>query len=861
MSDGSVVIDTSLNNKGFIKGISSMKDQTGGLTSAVRKLGTVIASVFAVRQIVAFGKECVELGSNVAEVQNVVDVAFGDMAYKIEDFADTSIQNFGMSRLAAKKTASTYMAMARGMGINEQAASDMSISLTGLTGDVASFYNISQELADIKLKSVFTGETETLKDLGVVMTQANLKAYALSHGMSGNIESMTQSQLVMLRYRYVTDQLALAQGDFARTQDSWANQTRILSMQWQEFMSIMGQALITVLAPVVKMLNNIVSALISMANTFNSVVSGLFGGANTQIQQTQANAEAVGGTIEGSVGEQNSLTDATKETAKAQKKMLAGFDEVNKLTEGSAAGASPGGTSGAGAAAAPALAINEVEADAGKNSEILNFFAELQKAVQPSVDALGRLWDELKRVGSFTGDALKDFYETFLKPLGTWVLGEGFPRFVDAITNGLSKVNWQKINDALHEVWAALEPFAENVGEGLLWLWENVLVPFGTWTMNEVVPLFLEAVAAALGIFNAVWDAVKPGLEWLWDNFLLPIAQWTGGVIVAVLSALVGKLKDFSDWCSKHKETIENIALAVGTFVATWTAVNLVAKIGGVVTALAGFISSGGLATAATGALSTAMAFLAANPIVLVAAAIAGLVTGIVLLIKNWDTVKETALKVWEGIKTAWEGANTWFSETVTQPIETAFSGAWDNIKLWASTAWDNIKETFQNVSGWFDEHVVTPVRDGFKTFINGLIGNVESFVNFFVRGINKIVSALNNLNVEVPDWVPGIGGKSFGFDIPSISEMQLPRLATGAVIPPNREFLAVLGDQKQGTNIEAPLETLVQAFKIAAQEIGGGSGGDTTIIMEVDGQRFAKLVYNANKKESGRVGVRLVEV
>lgn len=295
MADGSVTIDTSLNTDGLEKGIKGIKGELGGLESVVRKLGAVIASVFAVRAIVNFSKECIELGSNVAEVQNVVDVAFGDMTDRVEAFAAGAIRNFGMSQLAAKKTASTYMAMAKGMGVADETAADMSITLAGLTGDVASFYNISQELADIKLKSVFTGETETLKDLGVVMTQDNLAAYALAQGITKSYDAMTQAEKVALRYNFVLDSLALANGDFARTSNSWANQTRILSMQWQEFMGIMGQALITVLTPVVKTLNQIVSGLISVANTFNSVVSSVFGGANTQIQQTQANASAVGG--------------------------------------------------------------------------------------------------------------------------------------------------------------------------------------------------------------------------------------------------------------------------------------------------------------------------------------------------------------------------------------------------------------------------------------------------------------------------------------------------------------------------------------------------------------------------------------
>lgn len=249
MADGRVVIDTALDNRGFTRGVNNLKGELGGLTSVAKKLGAAIGIAFGTAALVNFGKRAVELGSNVAEVQNVVDVAFGDMAYKIENFAKTSIQSFGMSRLAAKETASNFMAMGKSMGLSTEAASDMAVAATGLSGDVASFFNISQDLAKIRLRGIWTGETEALKELGVVMTETNLKEYALANGIEKSYDAMNQAERVTLRYRYVTDALSLASGDFIRTQDNWANQTRILSMQWEEFMSVVGQTLITVLRP------------------------------------------------------------------------------------------------------------------------------------------------------------------------------------------------------------------------------------------------------------------------------------------------------------------------------------------------------------------------------------------------------------------------------------------------------------------------------------------------------------------------------------------------------------------------------------------------------------------------------------
>lgn len=747
------MIDTSIDDRGFQKGLKSISGQAEGLTTTFKKLGNAVAAAFTISKIVQFGREAVELGSNVAEVQNVVDVAFGEVAYKVEAFADTAIESFGMSQLAAKKTASTYMAMAKNMGISMDAASDMAITLAGLTGDVASFYNISQELADIKLKSVFTGETETLKDLGIVMTQANLEAYALANGIDKSLSAMSQAELVTLRYNFVLEQLSDASGDFIRTQDSWANQTRILSMQWQEFMSIIGQALIQVLRPVLSTLNSVVSSLISMANALNAALTSIFGGAQTEIQQTQNEVGGVAGGIDQAVDNQNALTDATKQTNKEQKKTLAGFDEINKLSGSSTGGSanSAGGTAGV-LVGTPAPIPQTYTVDvklSDQSSAILSFFNNLKAAIEPTIQAIGRLWEELKRVGSFAGDALTSFYNNFLVPVGTWVMGEGLPRFIDAISNGLALIDFQRINDALDDLWDSLEPFAINVGDGLLWFWENVLVPLGTWVGNEIVPRFLDNLATLIDIVNVVIEKVKPAFEWLWNTFLKPLADFTGGMILSILD-------EFSGWLE----------------------------------------------------------------------IIAGILTG------DFDRAVEGAKKIVD-----------------------AWADRFTHVKDLAIAAWNGIKEALTPVVEWFNTNIIEPIKNGFKGFINGLIGMVEGFVNFFIRGINNIISGLNSLSFTLPDF---LGGGTFGLNIPSVSEIKLPRLAQGAVIPPNREFLAVLGDQKSGTNIETPLPTMVQAFKQALREMGG-TGGQNEAYLVLDDQVVGRIFYKLYNKEARRVGVRLV--
>ena len=295
------------------------------MSSSFKALGGVVAKVFTAGAVLKLGKDAIEMSSNLQEVQNVVDTAFGDMSNKAEEFSKVAIKQFGMSELSAKKTSSTYMAMAKSMGLGMESASNMAIEVAKLTGDVASFYNISQDLASTKLKSIFTGETETLKDLGVVMTETNLKEFALTQGITKSYNEMTQAEKVALRYNYVMNSLGDAQGDFARTQDSWANQTRILSEQWKSLLGILGNGLVQVLSPLIRALNSALSLMISFAQN----ISNIFG------VKTQSTITNVGGAISDVGGAYKEMGEEAEESGKKAKKGLMSFDEITNLQQDS----------------------------------------------------------------------------------------------------------------------------------------------------------------------------------------------------------------------------------------------------------------------------------------------------------------------------------------------------------------------------------------------------------------------------------------------------------------------------------------------------------------------------------------------
>ena len=338
---GEIGLDLVVNSNDFNK-------QMSGIQRTAKKAAAALASIFAVKQIVDFGAKCVELGSDLAEVQNVVDVVFPHMSAQVDEFAKSAAASFGLSETMAKKYTGTFGAMAKAFGFSEEQAYDMSKTLTGLAGDVASFYNISQDEAYTKLKSVFTGETETLKDLGVVMTQSALDAYALANGYGKTTQAMSEAEKVALRYAFVQDKLAAAQGDFARTSDGWANQVRILKLNVESIMATIGQGLINILTPVIKIINTVLGKIATLANAFKSFTELLTGNKSFPgkgIQETAIAAEDLASATDDISDATNGVGSAAKKAAKEMKALM-GFDEINRMPDKSDASSGTGDISG-----------------------------------------------------------------------------------------------------------------------------------------------------------------------------------------------------------------------------------------------------------------------------------------------------------------------------------------------------------------------------------------------------------------------------------------------------------------------------------------------------------------------------------
>lgn len=297
-----------------------------GMGLNIGKLGKWALIGMAARELYKFGKASIQVASDLQEVQNVVDVTFGSMAQDVNEFASNSIKQFGLSELSAKKYASTMGAMLKSSGLTGQAVTDMSIEVAKLTADMASFYNLSGEEAFTKIRSGLSGETEPLKQLGINMSVANMEAYAMSQGIKTAWKEMNQAEQTMLRYNYLLSVTGDAQGDFARNSGSWANQIKLLKEQWQEFMSLIGKALIEILLPIVKFLNRALELLINVTKEIGKIYT-MITGKNAAVEANNNIADTASDATDSEID----LSKGIDKASKAAKKALAPFDELNIL--------------------------------------------------------------------------------------------------------------------------------------------------------------------------------------------------------------------------------------------------------------------------------------------------------------------------------------------------------------------------------------------------------------------------------------------------------------------------------------------------------------------------------------------------
>lgn len=779
-------------------------------TSIFSGFGKKIAAGLSIAAVTKFTKDCIEVGSNVTEVQNVVDTAFKDLSWQADQWASNAMTNFGLSELSAKKYMGVFGQMSNAMGITGKAALDMAENVTGLTGDVASFYNLGTDEAYTKLKSIWTGETETLKDLGVVMTQTNLDQYALNNGFGKTTAKMTEQEKVMLRYQYVTSALSNATGDFIKTQDSWANQTRILSLRFEQLKASLGKGFIALFTPILRGFNSLLAGLQKVADGFASFVQMLTGAdISSSMGSISADIAGIGDDAGGAADNVSGIGDAAKKTAKDIEKSLAGFDQINKLTEptddSSSSGSGTDSTSGIG-----------------------------------SVDLVPDVSGSTANVSSAISD-MADKVKKALEPL--------------------KAISFDNLVSSLDNLKRAVQPLTEKLFSGLEWAYYNVLVPLASWYIEDLIPTYINTLADAFELLNTVLDVFNPVFESAWDNFFKPIAEWTGGIVVDVINSIgdafllvAGYLKehetDVKDWTDLYitpffktitdfitelydliksvigfvidllgpsfDEIVAIISGAISAIIKIVTGVLDILK--GVIEFLNGIFTGDidkcmqGIKDIIKGCLEAIWGIIKAI-VSLIVNLVKGTVDIVINLLKDIFTVIgnilssiksvfdkvlmaifNAVISVIDGIKDA-----LW---NIVDFVGDTFSSAWSNV-------WNGIINAFDNIFGG--------IVDIAKGPINLVIGLINGMLDGLESGINWIVRKINTLSFDVPDWVPVIGGDHFGFDLPEVGFGSIPYLAEGGYVKPNTPQLAMIGDNKHQGEVVAPEDKLLEMAQKAA--------------------------------------------
>lgn len=739
---------------------NQIQPQLEGITGMAKKAGMALGAAFGVKKIVDFGKQCLELGSDLAEVQNVVDVTFPSMTAQVDKFAKNAAQSFGLSETMAKQYTGTFGAMAKAFGFTEQQAYDMGSTLTGLAGDVASFYNLSQDEAYTKIKSVFTGETESLKDLGVVMTQTALDSYALANGFGKTTAAMTEAEKVALRYQFVQDQLSAAQGDFARTSDSWANQCRILSLQLQSLMATIGQGLINLFTPVIKVINTVIGKLATLANAFKSFTELITGNKSSGTDSgVSAIAGAAGDATEGLDNASDSASNLAGNTDKvgqaaqnAAKKMkaLMGFDKINKLdsqSDTTSSGSSPssdtggtgslGGTVNFGSLADGDTVIDKTNKSASKLAGLLK---NIWKPFQDAWKAEGKSTIDsatfaFKNLGKLAKSVGKSIVSVWTNGTGTTILktmlriAQDVLKTIGNIAKGFddawnkNSVGTQIIQNIVNALVVVLK-FVEKIAEDT-----------AKWAKNlDFYPL-LESISSLTSTFAPILEAIGKVLEWVYNNIVLPMLKW---VIETGLPTVINLVSGLANIFAEHQSVVEAFGAAlIGAFAAV--------EIGEAVTSIIGFIAilaegisglialmsgSGGILGGVT-AIATAI-----GPGGLAIAAIGAVIAAGVLLYKNWDKIKEVAGSV--------ASAVAGFFETMGIGIAACFK----DIRDTTSGIWTEIQNLFAIFGRWLGNVFAT---DWSKNF--GTLGKV---LNTFLSGVKQMWNNAKKIFNGIVDFITG---------------------------------------------------------------------------------------------------------
>lgn len=805
---------------GFSNTTKSIKSTRSGFRGLASTIGKFYATYWMVMRAVGKLGSAVDLASQLTEVQNVVDTTFGDMASKVDDFTKTSIQDFGMSELTVKQISSRFQALGTSIGISsEQVANgtavankalmsqnntlykttdsmaDMSLNLTKLAGDMASFYDVDQADVAKSLQSIFTGTIAPLRRYGLDLTQATLSEWAMKNGLDANIKSMTQAEKVLLRYNYVMANTQAAQQDFSKTANTWANSIRVLKQEFQAWGSIIGSVIINALKPFVQALSKVMLKVISFTKTVADALGAIFGW-TIEISGGGATVDGMEDIADG-VGDIGDSADSSNKKAQKLKKTLLSIDEIHALDDNSDSGSGGGsgsGGSGGGAGSGVNSSLKKTDGLLEKYKSSIKDLYSLGKyigdALASAMESIN--WKKIYQKADNFGKGLADFLNGLISPrlfydLGATIAGSlntalhflnSFGTTFDWTNFGLSIANGingffenfdfallaKTINAWVQGIYTALITEAKNLSrkdilKGITDFLSNldiktVEIIVGTLLIKKIISLKLGSMALAFigkSLSKAIAQAIasKIGFELVEGAGIGTAIMQAFKTIFASLSTNLGLL---IEGLFSGLSLGDAITAAFGT-----GAVDLLATIGSAFSAIAGTILSIvnfvkmlkdgfswvneilmviGVALATIGAI---LAGVAALPAVIVGAIVAAVATIVVVVKDNWNAICELFSTVGE-----------WFNGNVIKPVVSFFKDMWKTISGFFGSLWKDIVTVWQGASKWFSSTVIEPIVGFFKGFATRA-QQIFQGIWIIIQAIWIVASGWFNNNVITP--------------------------------------------------------------------------------------------------------------
>lgn len=824
MADGYLTFDTKLNTSGFQKGIGSISSMFG-------KLGKIAAAALSVAAITNFGKASVQAATQMESKFKGLQFLMNANNRSMQE-ATTFIQQYTADGLVPMTSA-------------YEAYKNM-VSRGYDTSQIEQMMNVMKDAAVYNRQGQFTmGEAIEKATMGLRMENSLLtdsvgiqknvakmwQEYAKEIGTTAN--NLTLAQKRQAEFNGFMREGGVFAGAAAEYTNSYAGRTAALSASFLNLKVAVGNAIVPVLNAIIPAVSQVVLWFTKLFNIVGQVMNLLFG---TAVGMADAEA-AMADNAEATAAAMEDTAANTEAAGKAAKGALASFDKLNVLSQDTAGGGTgAGGGEAGGGLPSPAEAggLNaELDTLALKLAKISGMIKDAfqagdfsQLGLQLSNGIISALTSareaiqnfDFRRMGADAADGFDrvvNSVRTFLDNINFLQIGRQYAGLIsdaikgmlDTVINFLQTANWQNVGAT---IWTGITSALEYVW-GLITGYDYLGI------ISRVFELLGSALGAAAALIEGLGKAIWESLKQAWTKTLEYFEGFKDeaggdiwqGLLDGIVNAAVGIYEFFRD--KIVKPFIE------------------------------GFKRAFGIASPST-----------------------------VMAEQGVDIIE--GLK--QGIENAWNAAAGWFDERIIAPLKSWFSEAWNSIKDFAFNAWIDIENVWSTASNWFSDNVIEPIKNAFDTafqkikefvespfvnlgeFVKGVFNGVIDFLNGLLsgltNGINSVINALNGISFSIPDWVPLFGGQSFGVNLPNVSAPQIPLLATGAVIPPNAPFMAMLGDHKTQNELLAPEDTI---RRIIREETGGVGGQNITITF---GGTMGELVRQLKphiERENSRVG------